>query len=218
MGSFLRRLLPLAASALLFSGARAEELPSPDAMWLGERIVPIDLVAGVKDTVERSVVDQVLGTRVSTAEQPLLRSRAHAPLAPLIAEAFPPEYLSGLGARFLALHYTEAELKELRAREEAPLGKKVRAFERSVAEMVVTSAEAREEARAALARKTFTGAERKELEALAASPLGKKSGALAPELVAFFVDELDRHWTAVRATIEPRMRNTVEAVVMTSTK
>jgi hypothetical protein len=216
MGSFPRSLAIFVAAACLASPARADDLPSPDAMWLGARAVPAALVAGVEDTVEKSIVDQVMGGRVAAADRPVLRARAHAALAPLLAEAFSPEYLAGLGARFLANHYTAGELRELRAREEAPLGQKLRAFERSAAELVVANPEEREAARAALASKTFSDSERKELEAYSTSPLGKKSSALAPDLVGFLVDELDRHWATVRPGIEPRMRNTVEAVIMTS--
>lgn len=216
MPTFPRNLVVFAAAALFGLAGRAEDLPSPDAMWLGQRIVPRTLVQGFRDGVEQDVVERVLGTRVAAVDQPPLRTRAHAALAPLLDEAFPPELLAGLAAQFLARHYTAEELRALREREESPLGRKLRDFDRSTAELAGATPAAREDAREALARRSFSEAERKELEAFAASPLGRKGQALALDLAGFFVDQLERRYASVRPDLEPRLQNLVEAVPMTA--
>ncbi len=215
MSSFPRTLTALAA-ALIGLGGRAQDLPSPDAMWLGQRLVPRTLVQGFREGIEKDVMDKVLEARVAEVDQPPLRARAHQAMAPLLDEAFPPELLAGLAAQFLAGHYTADELRALRAREESPLGRKLREFDRSAAEISAATPAAREEARDALARRTFTDAERKELEAFAASPLGRKGQALAPDLAGFFVDQLERRYASLRPDLEPRLQNVVEAVRITA--
>ncbi len=216
MRSFPRTAIAVAATVLIGLAARADDLPSPDAMWLGQRIVPRTLVQGFRDGVEQEAVNRVLAARVAAVDQPPLRARAHAAIAPLLDEAFPPELLAGLAAQFLARHYTAEELQALRAREESPLGRKLRDFDRSTAELAAATPAAREESREALARRTFADSERKELEAFAASPLGRKGQALAPDLAGFFVDQLERRYAALRPDLEPRLENVVEAVRMTA--
>lgn len=175
----------------------AGDVPSPDAMWLGARVVPAALVEGFR----RGIEDSVLAGKPA-ADAP----RARAALAPLLDEAFPPEFLAGVGATFLAAQYTPDEIVALRQREEAPLGHKLREFEQSAARVEGETADERERARDRLSRRMFTAAERADIDAFAASPLGKKSLAQAPELAAHFMDQLDRRWASVRATLEPRLR------------
>lgn len=218
MRPFPRHLLALAAVALIGGAGRADDLPSPDAMWLGQRIVPRALVQGFREGIEKDALDRALGARVAASEQPPLRARARVAMAPLLDEAFPAELLSGLGAQFLARHYTAGELRELRAREESPLGRKLRAFDRSAEELVAATPTAKEEAREALARRTFSDADRKDLEAFAASPLGRKGQALALDLAGFFVGELERRYASLRPELEPKLLNVVEAVRMTAGK
>ncbi len=217
MPSFPRKLIAFTAVALIGAGGD-DALPSPDAMWLGQRIVPRELVQGFREGVLDSVLDKALGSRVAAVDRPALRARARAATAMLLEEAFPQELLAGMGAQFLARNYTAEELKALRAREESPLGRKLRAFEQSAAEIVAATPAAKEEARGALARRTFSEAERKELETFAASPLGRKGLALAPELVGYFVDQLERRYASLKPDLEPRLQNTVEAVAMTAGK
>ncbi len=217
MPSFPRKLAALAATLIGLAG-RAQDLPSPDAMWLGQQVVPRTLVQGFRQGVEKDVMDKVLGARVAEVDQPPLRARARQAMAPLLDEAFPPELLAGLTAQFLARHYTAEELRALRAREESPLGRKLRDFDRSTAEIVAATPAAREDAREAMARRTFTEAERRELEAFAASPLGRKGQALAPDLAGFLVDQLERRYASLRPDLEPRLENVVEAVRMTAGK
>jgi hypothetical protein len=204
--------------ALVAGSGRADDLPSPDAMWLGQRIVPRAAVDGFRDAVAKDVLDKVLGGRVAAVDQPTLRARARTAMSPLLDEAFPPELLAGFAAQFLAAHYSADELRALRAREESPLGEKLRAFERSAADLAPATPGTRDDARDALARRTFTESERKELEAFADGPLGRKGSALAPDLLGTFVDRLERRYAAVRPDIEPRLRNVVEAVLVTAGK
>jgi hypothetical protein len=213
MPAVLRNLLPCAAALLAIAGTRADDLPSPDAMWLGQRIVPHAIVDGYRDALGEEVLQKAVAGRVAGADLPPLRARARAAMAPLLDEAFPPELLAGFAAQFLARHYTADELRTLRAREESPLGRKLRDFTRSAAEAATPSG--KEGAREALARRTFTDGEQKELEAFAASPLGKKGLALAPDLAGFFVDQLDRRYASLRPDLEPRLQNVAEAVLMT---
>ncbi len=215
MPPFPRQLSALAV-ALVGLAAGAQDLPSPDAMWLGQRLVPRTLVQGFREGVEKDAMDRVLGGRVAEADQPPLRARARTAMAPLLDEAFPPELLAGLAAQFLDRHYTADELRALRAQEESPLGRKLRDFDRSAAELSAATPAARDEARDALARRTFTDPERKELEAFAASPLGRKGQALAPDLAGFFVDQLERRYASLRPDLEPRLQNVVEAVRITA--
>ncbi len=216
MPSSPKRLCALVAAALIALAAGAEDLPSPDAMWLGQRIVPRSLLQGFREGLEQQVLDRALGTRVAAADQPPLRARAIAAMAPLLDEAFPPEVLAGLAAQFLARHYTDDELRALRAREESPLGRKLRDFDQRSAGLPAASPAAREAAREALARRTFTEADRRELDAFAASPLGRKGQALAPDLAGYFVDQLERRYASLRPDLEPRLQNLVEAVRMTA--
>jgi len=214
MSHFARILTALAL--LLAAAGRPEDLPSPDAMWLGQRAIPRALVQGFCDGVEKDVLDRVMATRVAAAEQPSLRARAHTAMAPLLDEAFPAELLAGISAQFLSGHYTAGELRALRAHEESPLGRKVLEFDRAADELVAATPEVRAEARAALARRTFTDAERKELEAFASSPLGRKGLELGPALARTFLDQLDRRYSAVRPDLEPRLESVAEAVLMTA--
>jgi hypothetical protein len=214
MPSFPRSLAVLATSILVGVAGRADDLPSPEAMWLGQRIVPRTLVQGFREGVEEGVLDRVLGTRVAAMEQPSLRARARMAMAPILDEAFPPEVLAGIGAQFLARHYTADELRALRTREESPLGRKLRDLDRSAAELAGATPAAREEAREALARRAFTDSERKELEAFAVSPLGRKGRALGPELAGTFVDQLERRYASLRPDLEPRLENAAEAVLL----
>jgi hypothetical protein len=200
------------ALALLASPARANDLPSPDAMALGARVVPAALVQGYRAGIEEDVLDRVIAARLPEAERAPARARARAALAPLLDEAFPPELLAGLGAQFLAAHYAPDELRALRARESA-LGRKLRDFERRAAEIVADSPASHARAREALARETFTAAEQRALETFEASPLGAKGLALAPELATFFVDALDRRYRDIRQELDPRLRRAAEAAV-----
>jgi hypothetical protein len=181
-------------------------------MALGARVVPAALVQGYRTGIEDGVLDRVSGA-VPGTERPAFVARVRAALAPLLDEAFPPELLAGLGAQFLASHYAPDELRELRAREESALVRKLRAFERRAAEIVADSPESGDRAREALARETFSAAERRELEALEASPLGAKSLALAPDLAAYFVDALDRQYRSIKVELDPRLRRAAEATL-----
>jgi len=206
-------LICLAALAARAGLGVADDLPSPDAMVLGLHVVPRPLVDGFRSGIADQVLDQVLGARVAAADQPPLRTRARAAMAPLLDEAFPPEVLAGIGAQFLGRHYTAEELRTLRAREDSELGRKLHAFEERVAALGGPTPAARDQAREELARSTFTEAERREIDAFAASPLGRKGLSLAPDLAAFVVDQLDRRWTSVRPRIEPQLRGVAEAVL-----
>ncbi len=186
-------------------------------MWLGQRIVPRALVQGFRGGVSADVLDRVLGARISAAEQPPIRARALRAMEPILDEAFPPELLAGIAAQFLARNYTADELVALRAREESAIGRKLREFDRSAAAGPARSGAASDEAREALALRMFTDAERREIEAFAATPLGHKGLALAPDLVGFFVGELERRYASVRAHIEPRLADVVEAALATLT-
>ena len=218
MSPFPKRLTVFAAAALIGLAPRAEDLPSPDAMWLGQRIVPRSLCQGFWEGLEQQVLDKGLGASVAAVDQPPLRARALAAMAPLLDEAFPPELVAGLAAQFLARHYTAEELRALRAQEESPLGRKLRGFDEASGRVVEATPAAREDAREALARRTFSEAERRQLEAFAASPLGRKGQALAPDLAGFFVDQLERRYASLRPDLEPRLLNLVEAVRMTAGK
>jgi hypothetical protein len=195
----IHALLPMSLLLAALAGDPGADVPSPDAMWLGARIVPAALVEGFR----RGIEDAVIGGKPGA-------EAARAAMAPLLDEAFPPELLAGAGASFLAARYTADELRALRDREESPLGRKLRSFEQRAAQLKGETAEEREKARDALSRKMFTAAERADIEAFAATPLGKKSLALAPDLAAHFVDQLDRRWTSVRASLEPRLRAAAE--------
>jgi hypothetical protein len=203
------------AAALLLPGASlpVDELPSPDAMALGARVVPRALVEGFRAGLEDETFQRVVGGRIPAADQPALRLRAHAAMGPLLDEAFPPELMAGLGAQFLAAHYAPEELRSLRAREESPLGKKLRQFDATAAEIIADSPEARVRAREALARELFTPAEQRDIEAFAASPLGKKGLALAPDLAAFFVDAIDRRYRSLRGELDPGLEGAVRSVL-----
>jgi hypothetical protein len=203
--------LPLLLVALAAEPHTAD-LPSPDAMWLGARVVPRGLVDGFRGAIVDAALDAAL-TGQDRADRADLRARALKAMAPALDEAFPPEVLAGLGASFLARHYTAEEIQALRAREESAIGEKLRAFERSAAEVKGDTQEERERAREALSRRTFTAKERAEIEAFAASPLGQKGLALAPDLAGHFVDQLDRRWAAVRGVVEPRLRKIAEELV-----
>lgn len=197
------------------NSARADDLPSPDAMWLGQRLVPRAIVEGYRRALEEDALGKAAGGRVATADLPPLQARAHAVMGPLLDQAFPPELLAGLAAQFLAAHYSADELRALREHEESPLGRKLREFDRGAAELPAPTPAAREEARDALARRTFTGQDQKQLEAFAASPLGRKGMALAPDLASFFVDRLDRRYASIRADLDVRLRNAAEGVLAT---
>ncbi len=196
-----RSLTLLSAGLLLPALVLAEDLPSPDAMALGAQVVPRALVDGLRKGLE----DETLSRLPGGAPQDGGRE-ARARLAPILDEVFPPELLAGIGATFLARHYTVEELRALRAFEDSPLGAKLRTFRRSAAETKGTTPEERDKAGDALFRQTFSAAERTQLDAFAASPLGKKSGELAPELAAFFMEQLERRWASSRAQFEPRLR------------
>lgn len=197
------------------NSARPDDLPSPDAMWLGQRLVPRAIVEGYRRALEEDAVGRAAGSRVATADLPPLQARAHAVMGPLLDEAFPPELLAGLAAQFLAAHYSADELRALREHEESPLGRKLREFDRRAAELSAPTPAAREEARDALARRTFTREEQRQLEAFAASPLGRKGMSLAPDLASFFVDRLDRRYVSIRADLDVRLRNAAEGVLAT---
>jgi hypothetical protein len=205
------RAAGLVALALLATATpvQGDDLPCPDAAWLGQRVVPHDVVEGYLAALEDDVVGRVAEGRVPAANLPAFRARARAALKPLLDEAFPPELLSGVAAQFLDRHYEADELRVLRTREESPLGRKLRAFEQQATEIRGQTPGARDETRDALARRTFTSAERRELEAFGASPLGRKWMGLAPALVGHFLDQLERHLTAIRHDLEPRMRGAV---------
>lgn len=211
-GALLAVFTAAAAVAAFGGPARAEELPSPDAMWLGGRVVPRGLVDGFRGAIVDATLDAALAGK-PPADRAALRARALKAMAPALDEAFPPEVLAGFGASFLARHYTADEIQALRAREESALGEKLRAFERRAAEVKGDTQEERERARDALSRRTFTGAERAEIEAFATSPLGQKGLALAPDLAGYFVDQLDRRWAAVRGAVEPRLRKIADDLV-----
>ncbi len=216
MSSFPRKLGAFAAAVLAGLTVRVDDLPPPDAMWLGQRIVPRALVQGFRQAIEEDVLNRVLGTRVPAVDQPPLRARARAAMAPLLDEAFAPELLSGLGAEFLARHYTAAELRALRAREDSPLGSRLREFDQAADAIVAATPAAKDEAREALSRRWFTDAERKDLETFAHSPLGRKGQDLALDLAGFFVDQLERRYASVKGELEPRLVNVAEAVLLTA--
>jgi hypothetical protein len=195
------------------SPAHGDDLPCPDAAWLGQRVVPHDVVEGYLAALVDEVILRVAEGQVQAADLPAFRARALAALEPLLDEAFPPEMLSGVAAQFLDRHYGVDELQALRAREESPLGRKLRAFEEQAAGIRGQTPAARDESRDALARRTFTGAERRELEAFGSSPLGRKWMGLAPELVGYFLDQLERHLAAIRRDLEPRMRGAVRRLL-----
>jgi hypothetical protein len=203
-------LLPhaLVAVALALGGgpARPDDLPSPDAVALGQRAVPRSIVDGFREGVAGEVLDRATGARAGAADAAPLRARARAALEPLLDEAFPPDLLAGLAAQFLARSYTAGELRALRDREEAPLGRKLRDLDARAAQLPAADPAARDREREALARKAFTRQERAELEAFAASPLGRKVEKVGPELARHFLDQLDRRWAEVRAQLEPRLR------------
>ncbi len=179
----------------------AEDLPSPDAMALGPHVVPVDLVDGLR----RGIEDEALARLPGGAPQDVA-AQARARLAPILDEAFPPELLAGIGATFLARHYTADELRALRAFEDSPLGAKLRSLHQAAPAAKGVTPEKRDEARDAQLRKALTPADRTQLDEFAASPLGKKSAALAPDLAAFFMEQLERRWSSVRAEVEPRLR------------
>jgi hypothetical protein len=215
-GTTLRplRAAAFALALLLASAARAgDDLPSPDAMALGVRMVPAAIVQGYRAGIEDDVLERVLGARVPAGEQPAVRARARKAMAPLLDEAFPPELLAGLGAQFLAAHYPADELRTLRARDESPLGRKLRDFEDRTADIVADSPASLARARDALARATFSAAEQRDLDAFERTPLARKGLGLAPQLAAFFVDALDQRWRSVRPELEPRLRAAVEGVL-----
>jgi hypothetical protein len=207
------RLLPHALVAALALGggeARADDLPSPDAVALGQRAVPRTIVDGFREGVAGEAIDRVLGVRAGAADAAALRARARAALEPLLDEAFPPELLAGLAAQFLARSYTAEELRTLRDREEAPLGRKLQELDARAAQLPAADPAARDREREALARRAFTARERAELEAFAASPLGRKVERVGPELARHFLDQLDRRWAEVRGHLEPRLRRAAE--------
>ena len=212
------KILLFASVASIGAAGWADELPSPDAMWLGQRMVPRALVQGFRDGIQEDLLNRVLGTRVAAVDQPALRVRARAAMAPLLDQAFPPEVLSGLGAQFLARHYSADELRALRVREESPLGQKLRDFDQMSDQLAAPTPAARDEAREALARRTFDEAERKDLLAFAASPLGRKGQSLALDLAGFFVEQLERRWASLQPGLEPRLRSVAEAVLPPSGK
>ncbi len=201
------------AAALLGTSSRADDLPSPDAMWLGARIVPRSLVDGFRDGIARDALKSAAGRGSDESSEPVPRPRAAAALAPALDEAFPEELLAGLAAQFLARHYSAEELRALRAHEESPLGRKLRDFYRRAGSIVAADPAARDRARDELARATFTDAERKDIDAFAASPLAKKGDELAMVLAGFFLEQLDRRWAAVRPEIEPRLRAAARAAL-----
>ncbi len=88
------------------------DLPSPDAMALGGRVVPRALLAGFRRGMEEEQLERIAATRPALTEPE--RQRALAAMSPLLDEAFPPELLAGIGAQFLSSHYDAAELRELR--------------------------------------------------------------------------------------------------------
>ncbi len=210
----LVQLLAAAALALLGAAARPEDLPSPDAVALGLRAVPRSIVEGFRGGVAGEALDQAMGGRAGAAGAAPLRARARAALEPLLDEAFPPELLAGLAAQFLARSYTAEELRTLRDREEAPLGRKLRDLEARVARQAAADPAARERELEALARQAFTARERAELEAFAASPLGRKVERVGPELARHFLDQLDRRWAEVRGQLEPRLRRAAEEALV----
>jgi hypothetical protein len=206
-------LLCCCAAALLGASSRADDLPSPDAMWLGARIVPRSLVDGFRDGIVRDALKDAAGRGSDESSEPAPRARAAAILAPALDEAFPEELLAGLAAQFLGRHYSADELRALRAHEESPLGRKLRDFYRRAGSVVAADPAARDRARDELARATFTEAERKDIDAFAASPLAKKGDALALTLAGFFLEQLDRRWAEVRPAIEPRLRAAAKAAL-----
>jgi len=192
-------LLCCSLAALLGATARADDLPSPDAMWLAARIVPRALVDGFRAGIARETIERAAPS-AGTAS-PGARARAGAALAPLLDEAFPEEFLAGAAAQFLARSYTADELHALRAREDSPLGKKLRDFYGRAATLPSDDPSRREQ----LARATFTAAELREIDEFTASPLGRKGDELALALAGFFLDQLERRWAEVRRDLEPRL-------------
>lgn len=187
---------------LLPALALADDLPSPDAMALGGRVVPVELVDGLRKGIE----DEALARLPGGPPQDAAARQARARLAPILDEVFPPELLAGMGATFLARHYTAEELQALRALEDSPLGAKLRHLRQGPSEPKGSTPDERDKARDARLRKALSQADRAQLDAFAASPLGKKSAALAPDLAAHFMEQLERRWAAVRADVEPRLR------------
>jgi len=187
------------AAALLGAPGRADDLPSPDAMWLAARIVPRALVDGFRAGIARETIDRA-GPGAGTAS-PGARARAAEALAPLLDEAFPEEFLAGAAAQFLARSYTADELRALRAREDSPLGRKLRDFYGRAAALPSDDPARRER----LARTTFTAAERREIDDFTSSPLGRKGDELAMALAGYFLEQMERRWAEVRRELEPRL-------------
>lgn len=206
------------AVLLLWARAGADELPSPDAVALGERVLPRTLIEGFREGVAREVLDATLGPRGGTAEEPLRRARARAALTPLLQEAFPPEFLAGVAAQLLARRYSAEELRALRAREDSPLGRKVRDLENRSQRAPDTDADAHHSKGEAPSPPTFSAAERKELETFAASPLGRKVEEVGPELAHHFLEALDQRWAQARGELEPQMRKAAEAAASNAEK
>ena len=200
-GSRLPLLCCSLAAAVLGAPGRADDLPSPDAMWLGSRIVPRALVDGFRGGIVREAIERASGGAASAS--PGARARAGAALSPLLDQAFPEELLAGVAAQFLARNYDADELRTLRAREESPLGRKLRDFYGRAAALPADDPGARERER--LARATFTAAEQRQIDEFTASPLGRKGDELALALAGFFLDALERRWAEVRQDLEPRL-------------
>lgn len=214
-----RRVALVAVMAITAAAARAgEELPSPAAMALGQRLVPVALVRGFEDALADEILDRVVAGRVPATRLPALRARARAAMAPALAEAFPDELVAGACGLFVARHYTPDELRALTAWEGSPLGQKLRTLDAQAAAVPAGDPAAAERAREDLARRTFGEAERKEIAAFAATPLARKGRDLAPELTAHVLEQLDRRLKAEEATLRPRLQSAAQAVLETEPK
>jgi len=198
--------------------AAGDELPSPAAMALGQRLVPDDLVRGFEDGVAAEVLDAVVAGRVPAVRAPAVRARARAAMAPALAEAFPPELLAGLCAEFVARRYRPEEIRALAAWESSPLAQKLRAFDGQARAVVAADPDAAKRAREELARRTFTEGERNAVATFAASPLAEKGRALAPELTGHLLAQLEARHGEVRAALRPKLVSAAEAVLATEPK
>ena len=159
-------------------------------MALGERVLPRALIEGFEEGVAREAMDATLGPKSGTAEEPARRSRARAALTPLLQEAFSPEFLAGVAAQRLARRYSAEELRALRAREDSPLGRKVRDSENRSKRVPTPTRRSPLQGRGFLPpdlqRRRAKGAR----EVCRFSP-GRKVEEVGPELARHFLEALD---------------------------
>lgn len=176
-------------------GARADDLPTPDAMVLGRLLLPRDALAGFLDGLAQDSMDRVMAGRVPATRAPALRTRCRQAMEPALQEAFPPEVLAGLMAQSLTRHLSPEELHALRAwQESAP------------------------SARGAIEGKPGqkgTAAEEAALERSGAAAPARKLQASAPAILGDFLDRVDRRLAEVRPALRVRLDSVAEAVLQT---